>query len=128
MLKRSGYVENLRNGVSLAYIASYSADVEYGKEAKPVEGTFTYHIPEHRRRNSNGSISIVKAHDVTYVNRKVIRFRPKYSKFERGAPITRVISVEAATKGQRFLGRALDQEIQKMPEDIEFYLKQLETR
>ena len=63
---------------------------------------------------------------MTYENKKLIGFRPKITKFERGEKIYRVISIEKATVGQYYLSRAKDKELPNLGEDVNFYLKRLE--
>lgn len=126
MLKRSGIVENLPNGVAIIFRASYASEVEHGRPERPVTGSQTVHIKEHIRRAKDGKAIRVKAHDVTYENKKLIGFRPKITKFERGEKIYRVISIEKATVGQYYLSRAKDKELPNLGEDVNFYLKRLE--
>ena len=131
-LKHSGNTENTKNGIILKYSAPYSAKVEFGNLTIPYVGTQTVHIKAHKRKSyvrKDGvrvPASEVKAHDVKYENKRLIGFKPKYSKFERGPLIFRVLKGEPAREGQHYLGRALVKEMKFLSDDIEFYLKRLE--
>jgi len=134
-LKRSGYTKQIPNGIEIGYIAPYSADVEVGHTDRPVQGTFSYLVPAHTRRshtrvNPNGTVVIVAEstipeHMVTLVNKRIITFRPKIDKFNRGPQITRVISVERGRKGQFFLARAAMDSLNGLPKDLIFALKKI---
>ena len=126
-LKRSGATRFLPKGIEIFYTSPYAADVEFGRPGKPITGTQTVKVKAHIRRMPGGRV-LVKEHEKKYVNKKVIRFRPKHSKFEYGKPIFRVISEEKGQKGQHFLGRAKDKGLPFMGTDVSFYLKQLERK
>ena len=138
-LKKSGYTKNLPNGIEIGYTAPYAARVEAGGPAIPYSGTQVVHVQGYTRRGytrryrkdeprmiyvSSGS---VKAHDRVYVEKRLVGFRPKFSKFERGPLIFRLMKEQPAQEGQRFLGRAVEREILYLPEDLSFYLKRLEN-
>ena len=144
-LKHSGYVKDIPGGSTIGYVTPYAARVEWGGPAIPVTGTQIVKIPLHIRkaharkgyfatRGTNSywveptwiEKSVVGPHEVTYVNKKVIRFKPKISKFERGPEIVRIISEEPERKGQHYLGRALKDSLPHMTEDIEFELLKLD--
>lgn len=131
-LKRSGFVEKLPRGIRIGYTAPYAARVHSGGPAIPFKGTQVIHVGAHKRKGYEREDGVyvdpveVRSHDRTYVDKRVVAFRPKYSKFERGPLIFRVLKEEPARKGTFFLTRALAQEIQRLPEDIEFYLRRLE--
>jgi len=126
-LKRSGFVNYIPKGVEIGYMAPYSADVEFGRGGKPIEGTQEIEIKQHYRKTPKGMVP-VKAHTKKYVDKKIIRFRPKHSKFEYGPPIFRVISEEHATKPQLFLTRAKEKGLQDLGTDIMFHVKRLENK
>ena len=116
-------------------IIVHNSAVEFGSEAHSYAGTEqTVHIKEHKRKSyfrKDGKFiqsSRVKAHDVKYTDKKLIGFRPKLSKFERGEMIVRVMKEMPARKGQFFLTRSTRLELPKLPIDIEFFLRNLEKR
>lgn len=118
-LKSSGTVIYVRDGVKIEYTAAHAAIVERGlPEATPLTdpNTQRVYVPTHRRKNG----VVVKGHYKHYgegknPNAKVITFRPKHSKFERGPEITRVITENAPREGQFFLKRAVLKEISNLP-------------
>ena len=133
-LKRSGVIERITGGARIAYRAPYSADVEFGiDQARPIEGVQVVHKRAVKRkgyRTANGTYvpsKTIAAHDVTYENKRLVRIRPKISKFEYGPPIYRVISEIKARPGQFFLTRAVKDGLEHLSGDIEFMLKRLET-
>lgn len=123
-LKSTGSVDHLSNGVEIKFAAPYSSDVEFGHEDRPINTTQRVYVRTYRRKDG----SVVNGHWVEYKSKKVISWRPKISKFERGERIWRVLDKEPAQKGQLFLTRATIEKIQDLPTDIEFCLKQLENR
>ena len=130
-LKRSGVFIELKDGAKIQYRAPYSSDVEFGIEAdRPIQGTQVLHIPMHTRKGytrKDGKYVkpvSVKAHDVTLVNKRVIRIRPKHSKFEYDKPIFRIIDKQKARPGQFFLSRAVKEGLPGISKDIQFALKQ----
>lgn len=123
-LKRSGYVRSLHNGAEIAYFAPYARTVHEGIDhIIPITGDQTVHIRAYRRKDG----ARVKAHDVTYKNKRLIGFRPKYSKFERGPKIFRVISEIKPRPGSKFLERALKEQLPYIRNDFEFFLKRIKA-
>jgi len=121
-LKASGSIIYKRDSVSIEYSAPHAAKVEAGlPEATPLTDADTQrvYVPTHRRKNG----VVVKGHYKRYdggknPNAKVITFRPKHSKFERGPEITRVITENAPREGQWFLRRAVLKDISMLPAHI----------
>jgi hypothetical protein len=102
-LKMSGKIIMTNNGAMITFSSPYARDVEFGIAGnRPIQGIQVIHVPQHRK--SDGTI--VPAHDMTYKDKKLIRIKPKYSKYERGEPIYRVITEEKERTGQYFLTRA----------------------
>lgn len=124
MLRKSSYVKQLPNGVEVGFIASYAADIEFGKPTRPIVGTQEVFVRRFRRKDG----TIVNAHTKRYVNKRLIAFRPKLSKFERGEKIFRVINEEKEQSGQFFLTRAFQKELPSLPQDIEFFLREIERK
>ena len=131
MLKHSGVVESIPGGVLIAYRAPYAWTVEVGSEEQPIVGTQIIHKKEHRRKaytRRDGVYipsAMVKAHDVRYEGKRVIRFRPKLSKFEFQKPIFRVISKIKAREGQYFLTRSVKEGLPFLSQDIAFSLNRI---
>lgn len=131
-LKMSGNKVDLPKGFYIIYRAKYASVVEMGSPARPVIGTFEYRIRAHRvkafRRKDGVFIPAHKrkAHKKILINKKVIGFRPKLSKFQRGEKIFRVISVEKERTGQWFANRALRDSLPSLPTDLNLELKLLE--
>lgn len=123
-MKKSGYFKNIADGITLGYTAPYAGKVEWGSPAIPYTGTQIIHRKAYTRRDG----AHVKETEVKYVNKRLVGFRPKLEGGHRGPLIFRVLSEEKARKGQHFLGRALHKEITHLPEDLEFYLKRLESQ
>lgn len=121
MLKRSGYVNDLPNGVEIGYRADYASAVERGRRESPITGTQIVHVPTFTRKDG----TVVRAHDVKHVNKRVIRIRPRLSAFEFGKPIYRVISKISATTGQWFLRRAVQEGIKSLGQDVKFCLQRI---
>ena len=122
VLKKSGAVNYLPNGAEILYTANYSSAVEFGIPSDiPIEGTQIVKVRAFKRRGG----AIVKAHEKKYVNKKVIGFRPKFSKFEFGAKMFRVIDKIKARAGQFFLSRSVQEGIKDLSNDIEFYMKRI---
>ncbi len=119
-LKRSGYVRQQSNGVIMGYQEGYAADVEVGRDARPIEETQTIYVPSHRKKNG----TVVKGF-YKEIKGKIIAFEPKISKFERGKLIYRHIKEEPAIKGQYFLTRAVEREIPHLVDDMAFYFRAL---
>lgn len=130
-LKRSGYTNKLVNGVEIGYTAPYASRVEAGGPATPYKGTQVVKVRGYTRRAYTRKDGVyvppveVSSHEVKYVNKRLVGFKPKLSKFERGPLIFRVLKEEPAREGQWFLKRSLVQEIKHLPEDIEFHLLRL---
>lgn len=130
-LAKSGYIKPLENGIEIGYAATYSAKVEQGNPRTPYSGDQTVHIKKYKRKayvTKNGThvpATLVPAHDVTYHNKRLIGFRPKITKFERGPMIFRVLEAEPEREGQHYLARACKTELPSLPKDLEFFLKQI---
>ncbi|MBI2020153.1 hypothetical protein HYS94_01915 [Candidatus Daviesbacteria bacterium] len=105
-------------------IIVHNSDVEFGKPVRPITETQEVFVRRFKRKDG----VIVKAHTKKYINKRLIGFRPKLSKFERGEKIFRVISEEKEQTGQHYLGRAFQKEIKELPKDIEFFLRELERK
>ena len=117
-LKKSGVVLNIPHGARIAYRVSYARDVEFGvEEDRPIKGDQTIHVRQYRRKDG----SVVRAHDVTYHDKKLIGFKPG----KVGEKIFRVVSAVKKRPGQWFLLRATKKEIVHLPEDIGFFLSRL---
>ena len=117
-LKSSGSIIKTSDSVSIHYSAPHAAVVEAGLDtAVPLNmgGSERVYIPTHRRKNG----VVVNGHYRTVKDGKMVTFRPKISKFERGAEITRKITNHAPREGQEFLKRAVLKEIVCLPDDIE---------
>ena len=131
-LKQSGSLIKVRDGVKIQYTADHAAIVETGlPEATPLTdlNTQRVYVPTHRRKNG----VVVKGHYKHYgegknPNAKIITFRPKHSKFEKGPEITRVITENAPRAGQFFLKRAVLKEITNLPEDMKDSFRNLTNR
>ena len=119
MLKRSGYINETPKGSEIGYRASYASSIEFGAPEQPITGTQTVKVKSFKRKDG----SIVQAHTKKYVNKRLIRIRPKHSKFEWGKPIFRVIDKIAEKKPQLFLTRSVRDGIPYLPDDIRFELK-----
>ena len=128
-LSHSGYKSDTDKGSEIGYRAPYSHDVEFGAPEKPITGTQIVKVKSHKVRSykrKDGVVVpsyVVPAHEKKYVNKRLIGFRPKFSKFERGKLMFRVIDKIAEKKPQLFLTRAVRDGIPFMPEDIAFELK-----
>jgi len=117
-LKASGSLIYKAESLLIRYSAPHAAIVETGLEtAVPLDGTGErqIYIPTHRRKNG----ATVKGHYRTVQDGKIISFRPKISKFERGPEITRIITEHSAREGQEFLKRAVLKEIVCLSDDME---------
>lgn len=131
MLAKSGYTKELETGIEVGFAANYAAKVEFGNPRTPYSGDQTVHIKQYKRKayvTKNGThvpATLVPAHDVTYHDKRLIGFRPKITKFERGPMIFRVLEAEPERPGQAYLSRAAKQEIVHMDKDIEWALKQI---
>ena len=112
-LKSSGSVDNTTTGAKIAYTADYAAQVEKGNPATPITEITRVYVPTYRRKNG----TVVKGH-YKEVQGKIIIFRPKISKFERGEQITRILKEEPAREGQRFVTRAIKRELPSILDDI----------
>lgn len=140
-LKHSGYTKPLGAGIEIGYTATHAAKIEYGSPAIPYTGSQTIHVQAFTRREHTRnayvtksgrpvpaatiSSSFVQAHDRIYVNKRLIGFRPKLTKFERGNLIFRVMSEERAREGQFYLTRAIRDSYPYLSEDLEFELKKI---
>lgn len=136
-LKASGNTEPLQNGVEIIYRADYSAKVEFGSDEREIEGTQRVYVKSHTIKKGKRKGARVKGHYKEYKDKKLITWKPKLgeirlfkggSKFEREDEISRVISKESKREGQFFLSRAALKGIQELPNDIEFYLRELNNR
>lgn len=132
MLKKSGTIEHTDKGAIIAYRTDYASDVELGIEADiPIEGEQKIYVKKHKRRaytTSSGKrvpATIVQGHTTIYKNKRLIRMRPKHSKFEYGDPIFRVIDKIKKREGQFYLTRALQEGIKHVGEDVAFYLRRV---
>ena len=123
-LAMSHYLNHTDNGSVIGARAPYSVTVHEGIEYPiPITGAQTVHIRAYRRKDG----AQVKAHDVTYKNKRLIGFRPKFSKFERGPKIFRVISEIKPRPGSKWMERALKQEIVFLKDDMKYQLQRLEN-
>ena len=122
ILKNSGEWNYVPNGVEIVYRASYSNAVHSGiSEDIPITGTQEVQIKAHKRKDGK----MVKAHTKTYVNKRVVRIRPKLSEFEWGKRFFRVIDKIKARPGNPFLLRAVKEEIPHLKDDIAYELNKL---
>ena len=64
--------------------------------------------------------SFVPAHTKILKDKKIIAFRPKYSKFERGPKIFRILSEEPEREGQFFLTRSIKDNLIYFKDDLAF--------
>lgn len=132
ILKNSGYKKDLPTGVEIGYTAPYAARVHYGGPFIPYTGVQTVNIRQHRRRGYTDKkghehkTTVVQPHIRQYINAKLVGFRPKLGKFERGRLIFRVMRGEPEREGTFFLTRALAEELHHLPEDIQYYADMLE--
>lgn len=120
-LRASGYVNMLPKGAEIGYRAPYAADIELGSPERPITGTQIVKVRSFRRKDG----TIVKAHEKRYVNKRLIKFRPRLSKAEFGKPMFRVIDKIAEKRPQLFLTRALREGLKSLPEDIAFALNRV---
>ncbi len=128
-LAASGGTDPIPNkGVDVYFRADYSAVVEFGQDESPITGTQRVYIPTHTIKKGKRKGTIVNGHYKEYKNARLVTWRPKISKFERGEKISRIITKEPKLEGQFFLTRAALKGIQELPEDLEFYLRQLENK
>ncbi|MHA1289584.1 MAG: hypothetical protein ACTSPB_19535, partial [Candidatus Thorarchaeota archaeon] len=67
----------------------------------------------------------VPSHAVLYKNKRVVRIRPKLSKFERGQARWVTIDRIRARKGQLFFTRAIRQELPHLVDDLKMALSRL---
>lgn len=141
-LARSGYKKDLHNGVEIGYSSPYSAAVEFGAPFRPFAGEQVVNFKGHRRQaherrpyfDSLGRFhppTFVKAHEVgshqkIYTNQRLVGFKPKHSKFERGPMIFRILKGQPPQKGQYYLTRAYNEKIGDLPQHIGFYLSRIE--
>lgn len=131
-LKNSGYKKDLPNGVEIGYTAPYAARVHYGGPFIPYTGTQTVNVRQHRRRSfvdrdgKQHPATVVQPHIRQYINARLVGFKPKLGKFERGKLMFRVLRGEPEREGTFFLTRALAEEIHHLPEDIQYYADILE--
>lgn len=130
-LKNSGYVKDIPDGVEIGYTAPYASKVEFGNPYTPYSGVQTVRVKAHTRRpflRADGTwveASEIGEHERRYEDRRLVGFRPKLSKFERGPLIFRILKGEPERKGQLFLSRALHEKIADLPNNIEFYLRRI---
>lgn len=103
-------------------IVIHNSAVEFGIEQDiPIEGTQVVKVRSYRRRDG----AIVKEHVAKYVNKRLIPIRPKFSKFEWGEKMFRVINKIKARPGQYFLSRAVMEGLKDLTKDIKFYLDKI---
>lgn len=117
-LKASGSVKDTGTGAIISYTADHAAQIEKGNPAIPIEETTRVYVPTYRKKNG----TVVKGH-YKEVKGKVVTFRPKISKFERGEPITRIMRQVPAREGQYFVSRAIKRELPSILDDIARNLK-----
>jgi len=103
VLKASGSVVNTPTGSSLQYSANYAAIVHDGDTGgQPYSGDQRVWVSAHKRKDG----VVVPGQYKIYTNKRLVRIRPKTSKFSRGAPIYRVLEKTPKIKGQFFVQRA----------------------
>lgn len=131
-LKRSGSVEPLSNGVRIIYRAPYASEVEVGiPNDIPITGKQIVTIRTYTRKGYTRKdgvyvpATVISEHKVVYENKRLIRIRPKMSKFQYGKPEFRVISKIRAREGQFYLTRAVSLGLENLADDIKFYLQRL---
>ena len=121
-LKHSGYIDTkYPGGMEIGFTAPYASAVELGSPAKPITGTQSIYTHGYRRKDG----VMVAPHYKHFVGKRLIAFRPKMSKFERGPLIFRVLNEEPAREGQHFLGRALKEGLHYLVQDVDFYFQRL---
>lgn len=112
-LKDSGAVNFLpTESVDIIYRAPYSSQVHDGiPEDIPITGTQTVHVPGYRRKDG----TFVRAHDVTYKNKRVVQIRTL-----TGERMFRVIDRIKARGPRPFLLEAMQEGITYIDQDIGF--------
>lgn len=107
-LKNSGSFIKEEKGGTITYEAPYASIQEVGQEGgDPIVGVQEVRVSAHVRKNKRGGMEIVPAHTKKYVNKRLICFRPKVSKFQYEEPICRVIKEEPHIDGQFYVSRAV---------------------
>ena len=131
ILRRSGYTKKLENGIEIGYMAPYAGAVEFGNPKTPFDGIQVIHTQGFQRAGytrTDGTYvrpAIISPHDRTFINKRVVGFRPKFSKFDRGDLIFRVLEAEPERPGQFYLTRALQDSLPEASNDIEFELRKI---
>ena len=136
LLKMSGNIpEKLPNGVEIRYRADYSYKIEFGDPGgQPYTGTQKVWTKGHwvksytKKNGTHVSKHWVPGHETVYENVRLVGFKPKASKFEKGEKIFRVLKQTPKIEPQYFLTRAAYQELPHLVEDLEFEMKKLENR
>lgn len=130
----------MSDGVEIIFRASYAADVEKGHPARPWTtgkrgASIKVKVKQHKVKpytRKDGTVvsgHTVAAHTKEYKNVRLIGWNPKIpgTKQREKNKIWRVFSQEPAQDGQFFLTRAVRDTIIELPNDIEFYLSQIES-
>ena len=108
-LKSTGNVVNTNKGASINYDAKYARDVEFGHEERNIDEISRVYVRPHRRKDG----SYVKGH-IKEVKGRIIKFTPK----DGNSEITRTITKQKASDGQRYLTRAIFTELPNLKNDI----------
>lgn len=124
MLKRSGYTNDLPNGIAIGYAAPYARKVEFGVPAQTFKGVQEIKVRQHQRKTAEGTIINVREHVKRYVDKRLVPIGTNRS----GIVQFRVLSSTTGFKGRKYLTRAIFQEIKFLAQDLEFHLKKLGKR
>ena len=122
-LINSGTKSDIAIGSIIIYSANYARDVEIGRPSgKSFGGIQRIYIPSYTRKDGIK----VKGHWIEYKDKRLIKFKPKISKFVYGNEIARLFNKDPGQKGTFFLSRAIQDESPSFKSSLEKYLRNLE--
>ena len=129
-LMRSGYTKKLAGrGVEVGYTAPYAAQQEFGMPSLPYEGVQRVKIKPYNYRlvDNEGNVRQVEvpAHERTYVNKRLIGFRPRIGNTRGSEVIFRVMDKSPEIQPKYFLSNAVKDSLPELPQLIIHEMKKI---
>ncbi len=133
-LKRSAIWVETAYGYKIVFRADYASEQEFGRKESPITGSQVVHKKSYFRKGFVRKDGVamppmtIKAHDVTYENKRLIAIRAKYitkSGKTKSKKIFRVINKNAEIKPHLYLTGAIQKGLPYLLEDMAFYLEKI---
>jgi len=129
-LQRSGYTKKLAGrGVEVGYTAPYAAQQEFGMPSLPYQGTQRVQIRPYSYRLVDNAGNVrnvdVPGHERTYVNKRLIGFRPRIGNTRGSEVIFRVMDRSPEIEPKYFLSNAVKDSLPELPNLIIHEMKKI---